>query len=439
MANAFYYGILLTSVLTVLQTSSSLAAQRGQLLHHQPAIHDRQSMGTGILNVKQGSVAIIEEFGAFKELAQPGFHWYAPLCISTCRVVDLRTIFVDTAPQEVLTKDVQKITIDGAFHYRVLDPYKAVYHVQDLEGSLVALFSRSVIAAIGQMSSDQAISLKRDEFATEIRSKLNMYIKGTKDDKPQGRHMTSYQRGDDKIIELEEQTTLMSSLSQSSSRYDGEPAFKDKRKNPIELEISNEHTKSQDRSWGIEIVNVAITNITYPPSIVDSMDQQRKAEFRKTTLMINAEADKQQTLTNAEAQKLKIELEAEALKRKSILDAEALARASEIDIDLKLKTARAEAEGKTIRAKGEADAALIQAEADAKAKAMIGSVYQENPLVAQIETLKIASQAMTDAMKSPNSKVFFMNPGDSNNFLTQMLALQNITNPSTPTGTMNDK
>lgn len=416
MINKILFGTVNGTMLCFLSASVSFGFDASQLVPHVPAIHSRQTLATGITLVEEGTVQIIEAFGKFQTIAQPGFNWFTPL-FTESRVVDLRTIFIDTPPQEALTKDVQKLTIDGAFQYRVIDPYKAVYNIQNLEGSLISLFYRNVLATIGQMGSDDAISLKRDELATIIRAEINRCIQGKTDGnevmkfsavEPISEKRTSYQSsswGDDQDIEL----------SESSSLLKGKPYL------PRYGKSNHNENPMPNRGgdWGVEIVNVAITNITYPASIVKAMNDQREAEFRKTTMRIQAEADKQNTITEAEAQKLKIQLEAEAQ-----------GKTTEIEINIKLLTAKAEVEGKILRAQGEAEALSIQAEADAKRIERIGKVLQENPVMAQQENLRIASDAMTKLMVSPNSKIFFMNPTEPNNFLTQMMALQNIVTPS---------
>jgi erythrocyte band 7 integral membrane protein len=58
---------------------------------------------------------------------------------SSIKTVSLRTRTIDMPHQTVYTKDNMSVFIDTTLFFRVIDPYKVTYHVQDIMSSLFQL------------------------------------------------------------------------------------------------------------------------------------------------------------------------------------------------------------------------------------------------------------------------------------------------------------
>ena len=404
--------LLCTSIYVTAHSTPSRSqdiVQQPDIFQHNVGIQPRCTLGSGFIKVLEGSVALIEYMGEYHVTDKPGLHYHAPL-FSTYIRVDTRTILVDTPQQIALTRDMQKLVIDGSFAYRITDPCKAVYNVQNLENNLTFLFFQSVLSRIAQLSNDQAISLDKNEFSWAIQDILNNEISRPEDDTPRTRKRIIVDNSDQ--IELEEI-----------------------------FEKSSKPKHGEDRDWGVEITKVAITNIAYPESIVQSMNAQREAEYQKKIMETNAnaqrqkmeidaEANKRQVLVNAEASKARTILEAEARLFAVTTDAEAQAKKLNIETQIKLETARADAEARIIKAKSEAEAIELRAKAEANAKIMMGDVYANHPELMRRDMMADVVTAMKDFYTSANSKIIFSDGGEKggNNFVKQLITMQAMCN-----------
>lgn len=69
---------------------------------------------------------IIEEFGKFKRLINPGFNMINP-CSEDVREVDMRIKLLSVGINHAITKDNVKVTITSAIAYRVVNPIQVYY------------------------------------------------------------------------------------------------------------------------------------------------------------------------------------------------------------------------------------------------------------------------------------------------------------------------
>jgi regulator of protease activity HflC (stomatin/prohibitin superfamily) len=112
----------------------------------------------GIRTVPQGEVWTVERFGAFTRLLQPGLNFVVPYVDSIGRKLNVQEIVLDIPEQVVITQDNASVTADGIVYYRIMDPRRAAYEVQDLEGALTALAMTNIRAVIGEMDLDATLA-----------------------------------------------------------------------------------------------------------------------------------------------------------------------------------------------------------------------------------------------------------------------------------------
>jgi len=112
----------------------------------------------GIRTVPQGEVWTVERFGAFIRILHPGLNFIIPFIDSVGRRVNVQEQVLDIPEQSVITRDNATVAVDGIVYYRVMDPAKAAYAVQDLGMALSALTMTNIRAVIGEMELDATLS-----------------------------------------------------------------------------------------------------------------------------------------------------------------------------------------------------------------------------------------------------------------------------------------
>ncbi|MFT8245634.1 SPFH domain-containing protein [Roseomonas sp. BN140053] len=121
----------------------------------------------GIRTVPQGEVWTVERFGAFTRLLQPGLNFVVPFIDAIGHRLNVQEVVLDIPEQSVITKDNATVTVDGIVYYRVMDPAKAAYQVQNLQSALTALSMTNIRAVIGEMDLDQTLS-SRDRINSAL-------------------------------------------------------------------------------------------------------------------------------------------------------------------------------------------------------------------------------------------------------------------------------
>ena len=130
----------------------------------------------GIRTVPQGQVWTVERFGAFTRLLQPGLNLIIPFVDRVGQQLNVQEVVLDIPEQSVITRDNATVVVDGIVYYRVMDPAKAAYQVQDLQQALNALAMTNIRAVIGEMDLDATLSSRE-----RINSSLLAILDGATD------------------------------------------------------------------------------------------------------------------------------------------------------------------------------------------------------------------------------------------------------------------
>src|SRR3569623_500469 len=77
--------------------------------------------------VRQGYQYTVERLGKFTNVAQPGLTIIVPYFDRIRRRVNMKEQVLDITGQEVITKDIAMVAVDGVVVFQVLDAAKAAY------------------------------------------------------------------------------------------------------------------------------------------------------------------------------------------------------------------------------------------------------------------------------------------------------------------------
>lgn len=376
--------VFLTSIM-VLSVSHTFAAQSVRLESpHLSPIRPAQRLVSGFFIVPQGAEALVEVNGKYTHTAEPGLHIGAPL-ITKYRIVSTQSILVDLPAIKATTSNTQVFGIDVNFNYRITNSFSAVYHIQNLEQNLIFSLNQSVLACVGERTSQDMITLDKDGLSKDILLKLNGSIKG---------------RMENQDIEMD---NYSSKMTEKSKLLDSRPY--------------------QNKDWGAVVDNVSITQIVYPQEILKAMEAQNKAELDRRTNELQAMTI-QQRLTieaNTKAQTDKISVDTD------LKNAENQAKTKQLNARAEAEALIAESNGKAeaarIEAQGRADALLIEARAKVEKEKMFIKLMTENAAYADYRTRELASEALGNLYRSDNAKVIMTTPTQANDLMTNFLAM----------------
>lgn len=232
---------------------------------------------TGIRQVVQGQVAIIERLGKYHRTLYPGLNLVVPFLDVQKNVqhvnrpgsdvpqnrIDMREQVVDVKEEAgVITKDNVVLGVDTVVFYQVTDPVKACYEIAQPVQGIIQICRTTLRSIFGEMDLDTSLA-SRELVNARLRTALDVVT--------------------------------------------------DK--------------------WGIRVSRVEIQRISPPDDLVEHMKKQMIAERDRRALVTEAEGKKQKQILEAEgiktAEILRAEgqnqaalLLAEAEKRKRILEAE---------------------------------------------------------------------------------------------------------------------
>src|SRR5438477_5643910 len=140
--------------------------------------------------VGQAEVLVVERLGRFHRVARSGLNILIPfleqpraidvrfleadvggqkrIAARTTTRIDLREQVLNFPSQPVITKDNVTIDIDAVLYYRIADPQKATYAVQNLPYALETLTRTTLRNIVGEMELDQTLA-SRDMINKRMR------------------------------------------------------------------------------------------------------------------------------------------------------------------------------------------------------------------------------------------------------------------------------
>lgn len=108
----------------------------------------------GVNFVPQQQAWVIERFGKFKEILEPGLALLVPVIDEIKYVHSLKEIVIEIPSQSGITLDNVTLHIDGVLYLRIDDPYKASYGVEDAEYAVAQLAQTTMRSELGQLALD---------------------------------------------------------------------------------------------------------------------------------------------------------------------------------------------------------------------------------------------------------------------------------------------
>lgn len=236
----------------------------------------------GVRVVPQAENHLVEVFGKFSKILKPGLNIINPLFAKVAFRVDIREQVLDLPKQGIITNDNATVLVDAVVFYKVMDPYKSCYGIQDLSYAMTNLAITTLRSLMGKLTLDESFS---------SREKINMELLTVLDEATDswGAKITR--------VELKD-VSPQEDLAQAMALQ--KKAEQEKRATILNAEAKKEAAMTE-------------------------------AEGMKRATILNAEARKEAAMTEAEGQKRAQILEAEGKKEAAFREAEARERLAEAE------------------------------------------------------------------------------------------------------------
>lgn len=122
--------------------------------------------------IPQNTTYVIERFGRYQSTKEAGLNVILPFIDRVAAVRSLKEQAVDVPSQNAITRDNISLTVDGVLYFRVLDPFKATYGVDDYVFAVTQLAQTTMRSELGKMELDRTFE-ERDMLNTNIVSAIN--------------------------------------------------------------------------------------------------------------------------------------------------------------------------------------------------------------------------------------------------------------------------
>ncbi len=238
--------------------------------------------------VNTGYLCVVERFGQFDRILEPGWHVIIPFVDFVRRKVSTKQQILDVPPQSVITKDNVRISVDNVIFFKLLNARDSVYNIEDYKSGIVYSATTNIRNLIGNMSLDEVLS-GRDKINSDL---LNIIDEVT----------DAYGI---KILSVEIKNIVP----------------------PQEIQEAMEKQMKAERDKRAMILQAE----------GQRQSQIEKAEGEKQSQILRAEAEKQANIRRAEglkeSQLLEAEGKAKAIEQISIAEAEAIRKVNKAIID----------------------------------------------------------------------------------------------------------
>ena len=138
-----------------------------------------------IVITPQSETMIVERLGKYFATLKPGVNIIIPFIDRTKEIVtmshgrytytnkiDLREQVYDFPKQNVITKDNVQTEINDLLYFQIVDPFKAVYEINNLPNAIEKLTQTTLRNIIGELELDESLT-SRDTINTKLRVVLD--------------------------------------------------------------------------------------------------------------------------------------------------------------------------------------------------------------------------------------------------------------------------
>ena len=134
------------------------------------------ALAKGARTVRQYEKGLIIRMGKYHGMAPSGLTFIVPF-VDDIVCVDMREQVISVPPQKLITKDNVTVEVDAVVYYKVVDPAKSQFEVQDFGYACTTLAQTNLRNLIGDRTLDETL-VARDMINTNLREVLDEATNG---------------------------------------------------------------------------------------------------------------------------------------------------------------------------------------------------------------------------------------------------------------------
>lgn len=108
--------------------------------------------------VNTGYLCVVERFGQFDKVLEPGWHFIIPFVDFVRKKVSTKQQILDVQPQSVITKDNVKILVDNVIFFKMINARDAVYNIENYQDGIIYSATTNMRNILGNMTLDEILS-----------------------------------------------------------------------------------------------------------------------------------------------------------------------------------------------------------------------------------------------------------------------------------------
>jgi membrane protease subunit HflK len=142
---------------------------------------------TGFYKVDASERAVVQRFGKFVAVHEPGAGWALPWPIDSVTKVNISKVNSFESRSRMLTADVNLVDIHSAIQFQFTDPVKVLFQVRDPELTLREVSESAIREVVGQSALEDVLGAARQQISIRTRDLLQK----TLDSYDSGLHVSS--------------------------------------------------------------------------------------------------------------------------------------------------------------------------------------------------------------------------------------------------------
>jgi modulator of FtsH protease HflK len=126
-------------------------------------------LAAGFFKVDASERAVVQRFGRFLEVRNPGLSWRIPWPVDSITKVNVSKVNSVENRSRMLTADVNLVDIRSAIQYQYTDPVKVLFQVREPEATLRAVSESAIREVVGQAPLEDVLGAARQAVSTRTR------------------------------------------------------------------------------------------------------------------------------------------------------------------------------------------------------------------------------------------------------------------------------